>query len=93
MSTRSMEPTRRHVGRAIPHESAPEHVGGAVYTDDLFPRFSNVLHAWPVCAKVAHGVVTKLDASAALAMPGVVATIGEGDASWSSTTSCRSSAR
>jgi xanthine dehydrogenase large subunit len=79
MSTRSMEPTRRHVGRAIPHESAPEHVGGAIYTDDLFPRFSNVLHAWPVCAKVAHGVVTKLDASAALAMPGVVATIGEGD--------------
>ncbi len=79
MSTRSMEPTRRHVGRAIPHESAPEHVGGAIYTDDLFPRFSNVLHAWPVCAKVAHGTITKLDASAALAMPGVVATIGEGD--------------
>ncbi|MCB9621673.1 MAG: xanthine dehydrogenase molybdopterin binding subunit, partial [Sandaracinus sp.] len=42
-------------------------------------RFAHVLHAWPVCAKVAHGKVKKLDASAALAMPGVVATIGEGD--------------
>lgn len=74
------------VGQPVPHESARGHVTGeAPYTDDLLTRFRNVLHAWPVLAPHAHARLTKLDATPALAEPGVSATLtafdvpGEGD--------------
>jgi xanthine dehydrogenase large subunit len=73
-------------GQAVPHESARDHVtGAALYTDDLLTRFPQLLHAWPVLAPHAHAHLTKLDATPALAEPGVTATLtasdvpGEGD--------------
>ena len=60
-------------GRAVPHESAHGHVSGeALYTSDLVPRFSNLLHAWPVCAPHAHALVTSIAIDAACEEPGVV---------------------
>ena len=57
----------RVVGRAVPHESALEHVtGAALYTDDLGVRLTNLLHAWPVQAPHAHALVTKLETAGAL---------------------------
>ena len=73
-------------GRPLPHESAEAHVtGAAMYTDDLVARFPGILHAWPVMAPHAHALLTHLDASPALNVAGVVATLiasdvpGEGD--------------
>jgi xanthine dehydrogenase large subunit len=73
-------------GRPLPHESARGHVTGeALYVDDLCGRFPNLLHAWPVLAPHAHALVTHLDASPALQVPGVVTVLtradvpGEGD--------------
>jgi xanthine dehydrogenase large subunit len=73
-------------GKPVPHESARGHVTGeALYTDDLVPRFPNVLHAWPVLAPYAHAAVKTLDVSPALSQPGVVTILtasdvpGEGD--------------
>jgi len=73
-------------GRAVPHESARDHVTGeALYTDDLLQRFPRALHAWPVLALHAHALVKSLDAPAALLEPGVAALLtardvpGEGD--------------
>ncbi|MDT7921002.1 MAG: xanthine dehydrogenase molybdopterin binding subunit [Meiothermus sp.] len=61
------------IGRAVPHESARGHVTGrALYTDDLWPRYPRVLHAWPVQAPHAHARITRLEASPAYAVPGVV---------------------
>ncbi|MCA9582690.1 MAG: xanthine dehydrogenase molybdopterin binding subunit, partial [Myxococcales bacterium] len=68
------------IGKAIPHESAVEHVTGrALYTDDLVGRFGRVLHAWPVQAFEAHAKVTAIDTRAAAAMPGVVTILGAAD--------------
>jgi xanthine dehydrogenase large subunit len=74
------------VGQPLPHESARAHVTGeALYVDDLCGRFPNLLHAWPVLAPHAHAALLGLDASAALAEPGVVTVLthadvpGEGD--------------
>jgi xanthine dehydrogenase large subunit len=73
-------------GRAVPHESAREHVTGeALYTDDLISRFPRLLHAWPVLSPYAHALVKSLDPSAALLEPGVATVLtandvpGEGD--------------
>jgi xanthine dehydrogenase large subunit len=73
-------------GKAVPHESAREHVTGeALYTDDLLLRFPNPLHAWPVLSPHARALVRSMDVSAALSEPGVrtVLTVedvpGEGD--------------
>ncbi|MEM9067917.1 MAG: xanthine dehydrogenase molybdopterin binding subunit [Myxococcota bacterium] len=75
-----MTPKKKHVGRPIPHESAREHVtGAAVYTDDIVPRMAGVVHAWPVCAKVAHGRVLSIQTDAALAAPGVVTVLTDDD--------------
>src|SRR5580692_8432359 len=70
----------------IAHESAREHVTGeALYTDDLVLRFPGILHAWPVLSPHPHAFVVRLDADAAMATPGVIATLtaadvpGEGD--------------
>src|SRR5207248_1955411 len=55
------------------------------YTDDLLTRFPHVLHAWPVLAPHAHAQLISLDATPALAEPGVCASLtasdvpGEGD--------------
>ncbi len=61
------------------HESARAQVAGAAtYIDDI-PEVRGTLHAAPVCSPVAHGILRKLDASAALALPGVRAVIDAGD--------------
>ena len=61
------------------HESARAQVSGAAtYIDDI-PEVRGTLHAAPVCSPVAHGTLKGIDASAALALPGVHAFIGAGD--------------
>ena len=53
------------------HESARAQVAGAAtYIDDI-PEVRGTLHAAPVCSPIAHGRLVGLDASAALALPGV----------------------
>jgi xanthine dehydrogenase large subunit len=73
-------------GKAVPHESAREHVTGeALYTDDLVQRFPQALHAWPVLSPHAHALVKSIDGAAALLEPRVVTVLtaadvpGEGD--------------
>ena len=66
-------------GHSHHHESARAQVAGAAtYVDDI-PEVRGTLHAAPVCSPVAHGILRKLDASAALALPGVRAVIDAGD--------------
>ena len=61
------------VGKSLPHESAMGHVtGSAPYVDDL-PALAGELQVDFAGAPCAKGKITKLDYSAALAMPGVVA--------------------
>ena len=63
----------RAAGASRFHESARAQVAGtATYIDDI-PEVRGTLHAAPVCSPVAHGILRKLDASAALALPGVAA--------------------
>jgi xanthine dehydrogenase large subunit len=58
-------------GQDQPHESARDQVQGtAPYVDDL-PEVRGTLHAAPVLSPVAHGRLRGLDATAALALPGV----------------------
>ena len=58
-------------GQSKFHESARAHVAGsATYVDDI-PEVKGTLHAAPILSSVAHGRLLGLDASAALAMPGV----------------------
>ena len=53
------------------HESARAQVAGAAtYIDDI-AEVRGTLHAAPVCSPIAHGRLRGLDASAALALPGV----------------------
>jgi xanthine dehydrogenase molybdopterin binding subunit/xanthine dehydrogenase small subunit len=64
--------------RALLHDSAVGHVTGkARYVDDL-PR-PGTLEVWPVQSNVARGLLRRLDASAALAMPGVVCVLTAND--------------
>ena len=66
-------PINPKVGDAIPHESADLHVTGtALYTQDLLARTRDPLHAWPLQAPHAHATVTRLDATPAYQIPGVV---------------------
>ena len=59
------------VGHSHAHESARAQVAGAVnYVDDL-PEIKGTLYAAPILSTVAHGTLNGVDASAALAMPGV----------------------
>ncbi len=68
------------VGRAIPHESAREHVTGrALYTDDLLPRYPQALHAWPVQAPYAHARILRLETAPAYGVPGVVRVLTRAD--------------
>jgi xanthine dehydrogenase large subunit len=71
--------TARAAGTSHFHESARAQVAGAAnYVDDI-PEVRGTLHAAPVCSPSAHGILRKLDASAALAVPGVHAVIDAGD--------------
>ncbi|TNF61621.1 MAG: xanthine dehydrogenase molybdopterin binding subunit, partial [Burkholderiales bacterium] len=66
-------------GDSRPHESARAQVAGlATYIDDI-PEVRGTLHAAPVCAPLAHGVLKGIDASAALALPGVRGFVGADD--------------
>jgi len=59
------------IGRSRPHESARAQVAGtATYIDDI-PEVRGTLHAAPILSTVAHGVLKGVDATAALALPGV----------------------
>jgi xanthine dehydrogenase large subunit len=70
------------VGQAVPHESAHGHVTGeALYADDLLGRFPDLLHAWPVLAPHAHASLVMLDASPAMAEPGVCSVLTGADVS------------
>ncbi len=58
-------------GQSHIHESARAQVaGGATYVDDM-PEVRGTLHAAPILSTVAHGWLRGVDASDALAMPGV----------------------
>jgi xanthine dehydrogenase large subunit len=62
------------------HESAYGHVtGAALYTDDLTGRFPGLLHAWPVLSPHAHALVIRIDTTAAMSEPGVVAVLTNDD--------------
>ncbi len=68
-------PSDTVAGRSIPHESARAHLTGeAEYVDDL-AEYAGTLHAAPVMSPIAHGRLLGIDASAALALPGVVAVL------------------
>ena len=61
------------------HESARAQVAGAAtYIDDI-PEVRGTLHAAPILSTVAHGRLRGLDASAALAMPGVRGVVSHTD--------------
>jgi CO/xanthine dehydrogenase Mo-binding subunit len=66
--------TASPIGRARPRPDAPPKTRGALrYGADR--RVANLLHARPVLATRAHAAVREIDASAALAVPGVVAVL------------------
>src|SRR5688572_19963001 len=67
------------VGKDIPHDSAVTHVTGeSVFLDDL-PPLAGELVAGIVPSPVAHGRLKRLDISAALKVPGVVAILTHKD--------------
>ena len=69
------KPAERAAGQSRPHESARAQVAGAAtYIDDI-PEVRGTLHAAPVCSPLAHGTLRGIDATAALALPGVRAVI------------------
>jgi xanthine dehydrogenase large subunit len=61
------------------HESARAQVAGAApYVDDI-PEIKGTLHAAPIMSNVAHGRLKGVDATTALAMPGVRGIVLAGD--------------
>lgn len=80
MSQLSQRPEAAIAGQRHRHESAAAHVTGtALYTEDLAHRLAGVLHAYPVQSTIAHARILGLDASGALAIPGVVQVITAAD--------------
>jgi xanthine dehydrogenase molybdopterin binding subunit/xanthine dehydrogenase small subunit len=72
---RGSNPIPADSSRSIRHESAVGHVSGrALYADDTAQR-RPMLDIWPVCSPHAHARILTRDASAARAMPGVVAVL------------------
>ena len=66
-------------GTAQAHDSAAAQVAGrAPYIDDI-PETRGTLHAAPILSTVAHGRLNRVDASAALALPGVRGVVLAGD--------------
>ncbi|MFT4242096.1 MAG: xanthine dehydrogenase molybdopterin binding subunit [Acidovorax sp.] len=61
----------RAMGQSHIHESARAQVAGAAHYIDDLPEVKGTLYAAPILSTVAHGTLNGVDASAALAMPGV----------------------
>ena len=73
------QPVLDPVTRPVPHlSSAQQCTGEAVYVDDL-PVFERELQLFPVQSTVSHAQIMRVDVSAALALPGVVAWISHSD--------------
>ncbi len=65
--------------RTLKHESAVGHATGtAIYVDDQARR-RPMLDLWPVLSPHAHAKITRLDTSAASAMPGIVTVLTASD--------------
>ena len=64
-------PVSPAAGVSRPHESARAQVAGAATFVDDMPVLRGTLYAAPILSSVAHGQLLGIDASAALAMPGV----------------------
>ncbi len=74
-----MDAPRPAIGTSHAHESARAQVAGAVdYIDDI-AEIKGTLYAAPILSNVAHGKLHGVDASAALAMPGVCDVVFSGD--------------
>ena len=70
---------RAHVGKGYAHDSALKHLTGkAVYIDDM-PDLPRTMHAALVLSPIAHGTLNGIDASKALALPGVIKVITASD--------------
>ena len=68
-------PAQSALGTSKAHESAVAQVAGlATYVDDI-PEVKGTLYAAPIMSTQAHGKLLGVDASAALAMPGVRACV------------------
>ena len=66
------------IGRSIPRvDGGPKVTGRARFAADIGTR--GMLHARPVLALPAHALIEHIDASAALAIPGVVAVLTAAD--------------
>jgi xanthine dehydrogenase YagR molybdenum-binding subunit len=60
------------IGVATPRIDGPLKVSGsAMYASDH--NFPDLLYAWPVCATISSGTITRLDTAGAEKMPGVIA--------------------
>ena len=74
MNAPDFKPLKAHspaAGQSLMHESARAQVcGSAPYVDDI-PELKGTLYAAPILSTVAHGRLKGVDASAALALPGV----------------------
>ena len=64
-------PARAAMGQSHFHESARAQVAGAAHYIDDLPEVKGTLYAAPILSTVAHGTLNGVDASAALALPGV----------------------
>lgn len=64
-------PTRAAMGQSHIHESARAQVAGAAHYIDDLPEVKGTLYAAPILSTVAHGTLNGVDATAALALPGV----------------------
>jgi len=70
-----VEEELRHVGKALPHDSARRHVqGSALYVDDI-PEPEGTLHLAIGGSPIARGRVLTLDLDAVRSAPGVVAVL------------------
>lgn len=64
-------PSLRAMGQSHIHESARAQVAGAAHYIDDLPEVKGTLYAAPILSTVAHGTLNGVDATAALALPGV----------------------
>ncbi len=73
-----MHPLTSAIGRPIPRvDGRPKVTGRARFAADIGAR--GLLHARPVLALPAHALIERIDASAALAVPGVIAVLTAAD--------------
>ena len=63
--------SQRAMGQSHIHESARAQVAGAAHYIDDLPEVKGTLYAAPILSTVAHGRLNGVDATAALALPGV----------------------